>query len=173
RKQGALKLHSRRREGGFPEGSLQKVTQWADFIPSSYNHWRYSTNRPIMKLLHIVGMLKGHHLDSLYLLDQVNSEDWKEEARKGGLTFNHLKMVLLWATELFPSPEDWEDLEGSVYQLLFQAYHMQDKQRISALSDILSKAKKGAAAGQALINISSGTTDMREMRAVAPLQPPA
>lgn len=27
-------------------------------------------------------------------------------------------MVLLWATELFPSPEDWEDLEGSVYRLL-------------------------------------------------------
>uniref|UniRef100_A0A8C4VWJ4 Mab-21 like 4 n=1 Tax=Gopherus evgoodei TaxID=1825980 RepID=A0A8C4VWJ4_9SAUR len=106
RKQGALKLHSRCREGGFPEGNLQKVTQWADFIPSSYNHWRYSTNHPVMKLLHIMGMLKGHHLDSLHLLDQVNSEHWKEEDRKEGLTFNHLKMVLLWATEL------------SVYQLL-------------------------------------------------------
>lgn len=27
-------------------------------------------------------------------------------------------MVLLWSTELFPSPEDWQDLEGSVYRLL-------------------------------------------------------
>lgn len=27
-------------------------------------------------------------------------------------------MVLLWATELFPSPEDWEELEGSIYRLL-------------------------------------------------------
>uniref|UniRef100_A0A452I8J2 Uncharacterized protein n=1 Tax=Gopherus agassizii TaxID=38772 RepID=A0A452I8J2_9SAUR len=111
RKQGALKLHSRCREGGFPEGNLQKVTQWADFIPSSYNHWRYSTNHPVMKLLHIMGMLKGHHLDSLHLLDQVNSEHWKEEDRKEGLTFNHLKISV-------PSPEDWEDLERSVYQLL-------------------------------------------------------
>lgn len=40
RKQRALKLHGRRREGGFPESSLQKVTQGADFIPSSYYHWR-------------------------------------------------------------------------------------------------------------------------------------
>uniref|UniRef100_A0A8C8SE09 Mab-21 like 4 n=1 Tax=Pelusios castaneus TaxID=367368 RepID=A0A8C8SE09_9SAUR len=118
RKQSVLKLHGRRREGGFPEGSLQKVTHGADFIPSSYHHWRYSTNRHITKLLRVVGMLKGHHLDSLRLLDQVNSENWKEEGRKRGLTFHHLKMVLLWATELFPSPEDWEDLEGSVYRLL-------------------------------------------------------
>ncbi|KAM7161050.1 LOW QUALITY PROTEIN: protein mab-21-like 4 [Macrochelys suwanniensis] len=78
----------------------------------------YSTNHPVMKLLHIAGTLKGHHLDCLRLLDQVNSEDWKEEGRKSRLTFNHLKMVLLWATEMFPSPEDWEYLEGSVYQLL-------------------------------------------------------
>lgn len=28
------------------------------------------------------------------------------------------QMVLLWSTELFPSPEDWQDLEGSVYRLL-------------------------------------------------------
>lgn len=27
-------------------------------------------------------------------------------------------MVLLWATHFFPSPEDWIDLEGSVYRLL-------------------------------------------------------
>jgi len=26
--------------------------------------------------------------------------------------------MLLWSTELFPSPEDWQDLEGSVYRLL-------------------------------------------------------
>lgn len=29
-----------------------------------------------------------------------------------------LQMVLLWSVELFPSPEDWQDLEGSVYRLL-------------------------------------------------------
>lgn len=28
------------------------------------------------------------------------------------------QMVLLWSTELFPSSEDWQDLEGSVYRLL-------------------------------------------------------
>lgn len=28
------------------------------------------------------------------------------------------QMVLLWSTELFPSPEDWQDLEGSVYRLV-------------------------------------------------------
>lgn len=32
--------------------------------------------------------------------------------------FSPVQMVLLWSTELFPSPEDWQDLEGSVYRLL-------------------------------------------------------
>ncbi|XP_075773977.1 protein mab-21-like 4 [Pelodiscus sinensis] len=118
RKQGARKLHSRPEEGGFPAGSLQKVTQEADFIPCSSHHWRYSADRPVARLLRIVGLLRGHRLDSLRLLDHVNREEWQEEGREGGLTFKHLKMVLLWATELFPSPEDWEDLDGSVYRLL-------------------------------------------------------
>uniref|UniRef100_K7GGU1 Mab-21 like 4 n=1 Tax=Pelodiscus sinensis TaxID=13735 RepID=K7GGU1_PELSI len=118
RKQGARKLHSRPEEGGFPAGSLQKATQEADFIPCSSHHWRYSADRPVARLLRIVGLLRGHRLASLRLLDHVNREEWQEEGREGGLTFNHLKMVLLWATELFPSPEDWEDLDGSVYRLL-------------------------------------------------------
>ncbi|XP_074860683.1 protein mab-21-like 4 [Carettochelys insculpta] len=118
REQDALKHNSGCREGGFPADSLQKATQEADFIPSSADHWRCSTHRPVMKLLHLAATLKGHRLDSLRLLDQVNSEDWKEEGRRGGLTFNHLKMVLLWAMELFSSHEDWEELEGSVYRLL-------------------------------------------------------
>uniref|UniRef100_A0A7M4ERT5 Mab-21 like 4 n=2 Tax=Crocodylus porosus TaxID=8502 RepID=A0A7M4ERT5_CROPO len=119
RTQANLKLNSSRwRERGFPEGSLSRVTQGVYFIPATYHHWRYSTNRPVVRLLHIVGTMEGHRLDSLRLLDQVNSEDWREEGKKRGLTFKHLEMVLLWATELFPSPEDWEELEGSIYRLL-------------------------------------------------------
>ncbi|KAH0623982.1 hypothetical protein JD844_007218 [Phrynosoma platyrhinos] len=117
RKQGALKLSNSWQEMGFPQGSMIRVTEEADFIPTSYYHWRYCTNRSILKLLQIVSSLKGYHLDSLRLLDQVNHENWREESKKG-LTFHHLKMVLLWATHLFSSPEDWIYLEGSVYRLL-------------------------------------------------------
>ncbi|XP_060623925.2 protein mab-21-like 4 [Anolis sagrei] len=118
RKQNALKLSNCWQEKGFPQGSVNKVIQEAEFIPASYYHWRYCTNRPILKLVQIVSNLKGHYLDSLRLLVQVNYENWKEEGKKKGLTSHHLEMVLLWATHLFPSPEDWISLEGSVYRLL-------------------------------------------------------
>ncbi|XP_008941919.1 PREDICTED: uncharacterized protein C2orf54 homolog, partial [Merops nubicus] len=32
-------------------------------------------------------------------------------------------MVLLWSTELFPSPEDWQGLEGTAYRLLVILLH--------------------------------------------------
>ncbi|KAJ6669244.1 hypothetical protein lerEdw1_008053 [Lerista edwardsae] len=118
RKQGVLELNNSWQERGFPQGSLRKVAQEANYIPASYYHWRYSTNRSILKLIQIVGNLKGYRLDSLRLLDQVNQEHWREEGKKEGLTFHHLKMVFLWATHFFPSPEDWMDLDGSVYRLL-------------------------------------------------------
>ncbi|XP_032848413.2 LOW QUALITY PROTEIN: protein mab-21-like 4 [Tyto alba] len=118
RQQEPLRLKGRRRDRSFPEGSLQKATEEAHFIPASPHCWRSSTHIPILKLLQEVDTLKGSHLDSLRLLNQLRSQDWREEGGEGGLTFNHLKMVLLWSTELFPSPEDWQDLEGSVYRLL-------------------------------------------------------
>nr|XP_056706107.1 protein mab-21-like 4 [Euleptes europaea] len=118
RKQNALKFNNNGRDRGFPEGSMWKVTQEADYIPASYYHWRYSTNRPTLKLLQIMSTLKGYCLDSLRLLDQVNHEYWRDEGKNKGLMFHHLKMVLLWATHFFSSPEDWMNLEGSVYRLL-------------------------------------------------------
>ncbi|XP_069721378.1 protein mab-21-like 4 [Phaenicophaeus curvirostris] len=118
RYQEPLRLKGRQGDRGFPEGSLRKATEEAHFIPASPHCWRSSTHIPILKLLQAVDTLKGPRLDSLRLLDQLRSQDWGEEDGKGGLTFNHLKMVLLWSTELFPSPEDWQDLEGSVYRLV-------------------------------------------------------
>ncbi|XP_059678904.1 protein mab-21-like 4 [Gavia stellata] len=118
RQQEPLRLKGRQSDRGFPEGSLRKAMEEAHFIPASPHCWRSSTHLPILKLLRAVDTLKGPRLDSLRLLDQLRSQDWGEEGGKGGLTFNHLKMVLLWSTELFPSPEDWQDLEGSVYRLL-------------------------------------------------------
>ncbi|KFP42074.1 Uncharacterized protein C2orf54, partial [Chlamydotis macqueenii] len=118
RQQDPLWLKGRQSDRGFPEGSLRKATEETHFVPASPHCWRSSTHLPILKLLQAVDMLKGPRLDSLRLLDQLRSQDWGEEGGKGGLTFNHLKMVLLWSTELFPSPEDWQDLEGSVYRLL-------------------------------------------------------
>ncbi|OXB58645.1 hypothetical protein ASZ78_003612 [Callipepla squamata] len=79
---------------------------------------RPSSHLPILKLLWAVDTLPGPRLDSLRLLEQLRSQDWREEDGRDGLTFNHLQMVLLWSTELFPSLEDWQDLEGSVYRLL-------------------------------------------------------
>ncbi|KFO81209.1 Uncharacterized protein C2orf54, partial [Cuculus canorus] len=118
RYQEPLRLEGRQCERVFPKGSLRKATEEAHFIPASPRCWRSSTHIPILKLLQAVDTLKGPRLDSLRLLEQLRSQDWGEEGGKGGLTFNHLKMVLLWSTELFPSPEDWQDLEGSVYRLL-------------------------------------------------------
>ncbi|XP_063264707.1 protein mab-21-like 4 [Prinia subflava] len=118
RQQEPLQLQRRRSHRGFPEGSLRKATEEAHFVPASPQCWRSSTHLPILKLLQGVDTLKGPRLDSLRLLDQLRDQDWGGEGGKGSLTFNHLKMVLLWSTELFPSPEDWQDLEGSVYRLL-------------------------------------------------------
>ncbi|XP_010071458.1 PREDICTED: uncharacterized protein C2orf54 homolog, partial [Pterocles gutturalis] len=118
RQQEPLRLEGRQNDAGFPEGRLRKATEEAHFIPASPHCWRSSTHLPILKLIWAVDTLKGPRLDSLRLLDQLRSQDWGVEQGKGGLTCNHLKMVLLWGTELFPSPEDWQDLEGSVYRLL-------------------------------------------------------
>uniref|UniRef100_A0A8C3U2Q4 Mab-21 like 4 n=1 Tax=Catharus ustulatus TaxID=91951 RepID=A0A8C3U2Q4_CATUS len=118
RQQEPLQLRRRQSDRGFPEGSLRKATEEAHFVPASPHCWRSSTHLPILKLLRGVDSLKGPRLDSLRLLDQLRDQDWGGQGGKGTLTFNHLKMVLLWSTELFPSPEDWQDLEGSVYRLL-------------------------------------------------------
>lgn len=118
RQQEPLRLEGRQRDRGFPEGSLQKATAEAHFIPASPHCWRSSAHLPVLKLLWAVDTLQGPRLDSLRLLEQLSSQDWREEDGRAGLSFDHLKMVLLWSTELFPSPEDWQDLEGSVYRLL-------------------------------------------------------
>ncbi|XP_005050852.1 PREDICTED: uncharacterized protein C2orf54 homolog [Ficedula albicollis] len=118
RQQEMLQLWRQQSSKGFPEGSLRKATEEAHFVPASPHCWRSSTHLPILKLLQGVDSLKGPRLDSLRLLDQLRDQDWGGQGGKGTLTFNHLKMVLLWSTELFPSPEDWQDLEGSVYRLL-------------------------------------------------------
>uniref|UniRef100_A0A8B9IHW1 Mab-21 like 4 n=1 Tax=Anser cygnoides TaxID=8845 RepID=A0A8B9IHW1_ANSCY len=118
RQQEPLRLEGRQRDRGFPEGSLQKAMAEAHFIPASPHCWRSSAHLPVLKLLWAVDTLQGPRLDSLRLLEQLSSQDWREEDGRAGLSFDHLKMVLLWSTELFPSPEDWQDLEGSVYRLL-------------------------------------------------------
>ncbi|XP_041342720.1 protein mab-21-like 4 [Pyrgilauda ruficollis] len=118
RQQEPLQLQRRQGGRGFPEGSLSRATEEAHFVPASPRCWRSSSHLPILKLLRGVDTLKGPRLDSLRLLDQLRDQDWGGQAGRGTLTFQHLKMVLLWSTELFPSPEDWQDLEGSVYRLL-------------------------------------------------------
>ncbi|KFQ41127.1 Uncharacterized protein C2orf54, partial [Mesitornis unicolor] len=107
-----LRLEGRQSNGAFPADSLRTATEEAHLVPASPHCWRSSTHLPILKLLRMVDTLKGPRLDSLRLLDQLRSQDWGEEGGQGGLTFNHLKMVLLWSTELFPSPEDWQDPGG-------------------------------------------------------------
>ncbi|XP_029472791.1 protein mab-21-like 4 [Rhinatrema bivittatum] len=104
---------------GFPQDKLQAaITPGADLIPATHHQWRYSSHQLLRKLFDFVDTLAGHRLDSLSILDRVNNEHWQEEGKSKGLSFYHLKIVLFWATELFPSPEDWDDLEASVYRLL-------------------------------------------------------
>ncbi|XP_045651876.1 protein mab-21-like 4 [Ursus americanus] len=104
---------------GFPEGSLKRViNQEVALVPAGDQHWRVSTDYLLTRLLSALGSFPGHRLDSLSILDRVNRESWRDGGQSPGLTFRHLKTVLLWAAVLFPGPEDWADLQGAVYRLL-------------------------------------------------------
>ncbi|XP_077009426.1 protein mab-21-like 4 [Tamandua tetradactyla] len=115
----ALTRVDSRLTSGFPEGSLERITaQGVDLEPASAQHWRVSADHLLAKLLSVLGTLGGHHLDSLSILDRVNHEHWRDGGRSAGLSFGHLKMVLLWAAALFPAREDWAELQGAVYRPL-------------------------------------------------------
>ncbi|KAM5155751.1 protein mab-21-like 4 [Callospermophilus lateralis] len=104
---------------GFPEGTLRRILgHGVDLVPTSPQHWRTSTGYPLTQLLSVLGSLQGHRLDSLCILDRVNHESWRDGGQSPGLTFDHLKMALLWASVLFPAPEDWAELQGAVYRVL-------------------------------------------------------
>ncbi|KAM5326447.1 protein mab-21-like 4 [Glossophaga mutica] len=104
---------------GFPEGSLKRIVgQEVALVPASAQLWRVSVDYLLTRLLGALGTLPGHRLDSLCILDRVNHESWRDGGRSPGLTFGHLKTVLLWASALFPAPEDWAELQGAVYRLL-------------------------------------------------------
>ncbi|XP_011851779.1 PREDICTED: uncharacterized protein C2orf54 homolog isoform X1 [Mandrillus leucophaeus] len=119
RKLGAPALEGAQQMPGFPEGSLRRIlSQGVDLVPASTQLWRTSTDYLLTRLLGELGSLQGHRLDSLSILDRVNHESWRDGGRTDGLTFGHLKTVLLWASVLFPAPEDWAELQGAVYRLL-------------------------------------------------------
>ncbi|XP_012611054.2 protein mab-21-like 4 [Microcebus murinus] len=104
---------------GFPAGSVARIIgHGVDLVPASTQLWRTSTDYLLTRLLAALGALQGHRLDSLSVLDRVNHESWRDGGRRAGLTFSHLKTVLLWACVLFPAPEDWAELQGAVYRLL-------------------------------------------------------
>ncbi|XP_008051018.1 uncharacterized protein C2orf54 homolog [Carlito syrichta] len=119
RKHGVPALEGAHLMPGFPKGSLKRIIgQGVDLVPASAQHWRVSTDYLLTRLLDALGTLQGHHLDSLSILDRVNHESWRDGGQSAGLTFSHLKTVLLWASVLFPEPEDWAELQGAVYRLL-------------------------------------------------------
>ncbi|KFO22546.1 protein mab-21-like 4 [Fukomys damarensis] len=119
RKCGVPGLEGARFTPGFPEGTLRRiVSHGVDLVPTSAQHWRVCTSYLLTRLLGELGALRGHRLDSLSLLDRVNHERWRDGGREPGLTFDHLKTVLLWACSLFPAPEDWTELQGAVYRVL-------------------------------------------------------
>ncbi|KAM5229120.1 protein mab-21-like 4 [Ctenodactylus gundi] len=119
RKHGVTGLQDTRLMPGFPEGTLSRIiSHGVDLVPASVQHWRTSTGYLLTRLLSVLGSLQGHRLDSLSILDRVNHESWRDGGQGPGLNFVHLKTVLLWASELFPAPEDWAELQGSVYRLL-------------------------------------------------------
>ncbi|KAM9231839.1 LOW QUALITY PROTEIN: protein mab-21-like 4 [Leptosomus discolor] len=121
RQQELLWLKGWQGDRGFPKGNLWKAKEEAHFVPASPHCWRTSTHLPILKLLQAVDMLKGPCLNRLHLHNQLHGQDWGEEGGKDSLTFNHLKMVLLWSMELFPSPV--QDLEGSICKFLVILLH--------------------------------------------------
>ncbi|XP_008136691.2 protein mab-21-like 4 [Eptesicus fuscus] len=112
-------LEGAQRAPGFPEGSLKRIiSQEVALVPASVQLWRVSMDYLLTRLLSALGSLPGHRLDSLSILDRVNHESWCDSGQSPGLTFDHLKAVLLWASVLFPAPEDWAELQGAVYRLL-------------------------------------------------------
>lgn len=119
RKHGVPALEGAQLTPGFPEGSLKRIMgQGVALVPASTQLWRVSTDYLLTRLLNALGSLQGHRLDSLSILDRVNHESWRDGGQSPGLSFGHLKMVLLWASVLFPAPEDWAELQGAVYRLL-------------------------------------------------------
>ncbi|XP_066202645.1 protein mab-21-like 4 [Saccopteryx leptura] len=112
-------LEDAQRAPGFPEGSLRRIiSQEVALVPASAQLWRVSTDYVLTRLLSALDSLPGHRLDSLSILDRINHENWRDGGQSPGLTFDHLKTVLLWASVLFPAPEDWAELQGAVYRLL-------------------------------------------------------
>uniref|UniRef100_A0A4W3I4Z3 Mab-21-like HhH/H2TH-like domain-containing protein n=1 Tax=Callorhinchus milii TaxID=7868 RepID=A0A4W3I4Z3_CALMI len=83
-----------------------------------YSVYRFCFERPIWKLLDTADADGGNRLNSLCILDSINTNHWLPTKNKRGLKFQHLQMVLLWAMKFFPAPEDWVDLESSVYRIL-------------------------------------------------------
>ncbi|XP_067898061.1 protein mab-21-like 4 isoform X2 [Heterodontus francisci] len=102
----------------FPETTKQALPENIDIRNGTYYQWRFCFERPMWKLLEKADVDGGYHLDSLCLLDRIKTDHWLPEEHKRGLTFNQLKMVLLWAMKFFPASEDWIDLESSVYRIL-------------------------------------------------------
>ncbi|XP_077725670.1 protein mab-21-like 4 [Canis aureus] len=103
----------------FPGGSLRRIVgQEVALVPAGAQLWRVSTDHLLTRLLGALGSFRGHRLDSLSILDRVNHESWRDSGQSPGLTYGHLKTVLLWASVLFPAPEDWAELQGAVYRLL-------------------------------------------------------
>ncbi|XP_055502104.1 protein mab-21-like 4 [Leucoraja erinacea] len=102
----------------FPEPISQVALSNTDICNGTYYHWRFSFERPMKKLLEKADADGGHRLDSLCLLDRINSDHWLPEQNYRGLKFKHFKTVLLWAMKFFPSSEDWVDMESSVYRML-------------------------------------------------------
>ncbi|KAM4836175.1 protein mab-21-like 4 [Thomomys bottae] len=119
RRRGAAAPGGARLVSGFPEGAWRRISSHGvDLVPASAQHWRASTEYMLTRLLGELGTLRGHRLDSLSILDRVNLESWRGGGQSPGLTFDHLKTALLWASALFPAPEDWAELQGAVYRLL-------------------------------------------------------
>uniref|UniRef100_UPI00398E5968 protein mab-21-like 4 n=1 Tax=Pristiophorus japonicus TaxID=55135 RepID=UPI00398E5968 len=102
----------------FPETTKQVTPENIDISNGTYYRWRYCFERPVWKLLEKADADGGHRLDSLCILDRIKTDRWLPEEHKRGLTFKQLQMVLLWAMKFFPAPEDWLDLESSVYRMV-------------------------------------------------------
>ncbi|XP_048398172.1 protein mab-21-like 4 isoform X1 [Stegostoma tigrinum] len=107
-----------RNEKSFLETTSQATPENLDISNGTYYRWRYCFERPMWKLLEKADADGGHRMDSLCLLDRIKTDHWLPGEHKRGLTFNMLKMVLLWAMKFFPAPEDWIDLESSVYRMV-------------------------------------------------------
>ncbi|KAJ1212635.1 hypothetical protein NDU88_000290 [Pleurodeles waltl] len=122
------KIPSPRSEQSWPSPEKIHEIQIAgvDLVAKHHLYWRYSFSRVERLLLERIDEGGGHRRNSLRILKKIRVDLWKKKYPKALVSY-HLKSVLFWACEVYPSSEHWEDLTESFKRLVdFLIFFLRD-----------------------------------------------